>query len=114
MGVWQRIRDRLAPVEKRDMAFYGLSPALGEIYAHGGLASDRLATVAACVRLRSSCLSTMPPLLVLDSPDGQVPAPPTATAWRLTRRLSPRLSWPAWMAWSARSLLLDGNAVAWV
>jgi HK97 family phage portal protein len=114
MGFWQRIRERLAPVEKRDAAFYGLSPALGEIYAHGGVAADRLATVASCVRLISGAMSSMPPLLVTDGDAGQEPAPATATAWNLLRRPAQRHSWPAWMAWVARSLLLDGNAVLWL
>jgi HK97 family phage portal protein len=110
MGFFSRILGRPAP-ETRDAAFAALSPALGEFYAHGHLAADRLAAVAGCVRLISGALSTLPARLVVDGPAGSEPAPASATAWGLLRRPGRWQSWPAVVAWVARSLLLDGNAV---
>jgi HK97 family phage portal protein len=114
MGLLQRIRDRWAP-ERRDMAFAALSPALGEAYHEiGSYRGEAVAAVSASVRLVSGTLSACPPLLVADGPDGQQAVPPGALAWRLLRRPSPRHSWPAWMSWTVRSLLLDGNALLWI
>jgi HK97 family phage portal protein len=115
MGILSRIFTRSAPaVETRDAGFSALSNSLGEVYSYGTQAADRLAAVAGCVRLISAALSSMPASLTVDGAAGREPAAPSASAWRLLARPSPRHSWPALIAWIARALLLDGNAVCWI
>jgi HK97 family phage portal protein len=109
MGLLSLFR-RPAP-EMRDTAFTALSPALGELYTYGTQAADRLAAVAACVRLIAAALSTLPVSLTIDGANGREPAPPSAPAWRLLQRPSTRRSWPDLVAWIVRSILLDGNAI---
>lgn len=74
--------------------------------------AEGLASVLGCIELICGAVASLPATLTCDAPDGQVPAPSTATAWGLLRRPNPRQSWPA--AWSnlVASLLLHGNGVA--
>lgn len=110
MGIWARLRGQSLP-ETRDAAFTALSRALGEQYANGYSQPDRLAAVAACVRLISASISSLPVSLTVDGTAGREPAPASASAWALIRRPGPRHSWSALLAWIVRELLLQGNAV---
>lgn len=125
MGLLQRLLGR-AP-ERRDAAGDAAAAAPGAFYgdgwsalanmtaAGGGTAGpEGLSSVLGAVELIASALASLPASLTADSPDGQVPAPPTATAWALLRRPNPRQSWPAFLQTMAASTLLRGNGLAYL
>jgi len=67
--------------------------------------------VLGAVELIASSIASLPASLTMDSPDGPIAAPPTASAWSLLTRPNPRQSWPALMVMTVSQLLLQGNAV---
>lgn len=74
--------------------------------------AEDLSSVLACIELIASAIASLPATLTCDAPDGQIPAPATATAWALLRRPNARQSWPACWAMLVASVLLHGNGVA--
>jgi HK97 family phage portal protein len=104
--------------ETRRALFDGV--AIGDVgsgfYHHHGRTvtapqAEALGAVAACVSLICNSAAALPAQLVIDTPSGRAPAPPTASAWRLLRRPNPWMSWPILASWITAQLLLWGNAL---
>lgn len=121
MGVLTRLAGWLGKPETRDaagMSFGDGWAALGNMATLGGSFSaamaEALSSVQGCIELTAGAIASLPATLTQDDPDGQVPAPPTATAWTLLRRPNPRQSWPAFCTSMVGSALLQGNAVAYL
>jgi len=74
--------------------------------------AEAVTTVASCAHLIASAIANLPPNLVMDGPNGPEAAPPGVAAWRLIKRPSPFLSWPAFIGQAVASILLRGNALA--
>jgi HK97 family phage portal protein len=75
---------------------------------------ESLSAVLACVELITSAIAALPASLQVDTADGRMPAPATASAQCLVVRPNRRQSWPAFMCWLVGQVLLHGNGVAWV
>ena len=73
---------------------------------------EALSSALACIELVSSAIASLPPGITADGPSGQVPAPPTATAWALLARPNRWQSWPSFMAGMVASILLRGNSLS--
>jgi HK97 family phage portal protein len=74
--------------------------------------AESVTAVAACVNLIASAIASLPPSLLIDTPEGPTAAPPGVAAWRLIKRPSPFLSWPAFIGQAVASILLRGNSLA--
>ena len=132
MGLLSRLAARHEPpqrreptlaLERRAAGFYGDGwAALGNMasfgYAGRGGApvpahlAENLSAVLGAVELIASAIASLPATLTMDTADGPVRAPSTATAWSLLDRPNPRQSWPALMVMIVSQLLLQGNAIA--
>ena len=75
---------------------------------------ESLNAVCACIELIAGSIASLPAELVQDTADGSIPAPATASAWRVIRRPNRWQSWPAYMGWLVGSHLLFGNAASWI
>lgn len=109
---------RAEPELRRSPAYAGdgwgaasLGSGCAPMHPHEG---EALAAVAACVSLVSGSIAAMPVWLTEDTPDGQGPAPPTASAWRLLRRPCRHLSWPACWSILLGDLLTMGNGLGFL
>lgn len=76
--------------------------------------AESLSSVLGSVELISGSIASLPPTLTIEGDAGQLPAPLTATGWALLRRPNPRQSWPSFWTCMTASMLLQGNAVAWL
>lgn len=87
--------------------------ALGGTYPAGPAGGPEAVTaVAACVNLIASSIASLPASLLIDTPDGPEAAPPGIAAWRVIKRPSPLMTWPAWVSQAVASILLRGNALS--
>ena len=92
-------------------------PSAATRWAGGGYAAvpvhmaESLSAVTACVGLIADSIASLPASLVVDTPQGCQPAPPTSPAWRVLRRPNAYQSWPSLMQWTCASVLMNGNAV---
>jgi HK97 family phage portal protein len=116
MGLLARIFGRTPATEQRDMS-WSMGVAYGYSLSRGASAvpvaeAENLAAVLGCVELICGAVASLPASLVIDTADGQQPAPPTAPAWRLLDRPNEQQSWPAFASWIAAQYLLQGNGVA--
>ncbi len=131
MGIFSRVaaprQDRREPVlaapETRRGGFRNGSDGWGVASLSSGLTgahaspataylAENLSAVLGAVELICGSLASLPATLIMDAPDGQVPAPATATGWALLARPSRWQSWPAFVANLAASMLLHGNGLA--
>lgn len=112
-----RAEPQLAPETRRGATFAGWNDGWGVTALGGARApsspylAEGLSSVLGCVELIVGAIASLPATLTCDGPDGQVPAPPTATAWGLLRRPNPRQSWPACITSMVAGVLLQGNGV---
>ena len=105
-----------AATEQRDM-YSPWNGGVGSVLAGGPVAghvAESLSAVTGCIELISGAIASLPATLTIDTPDGQAPAPSTATAWTLLRRPSPLLAWPAFIRLLAAQLLAHGNSINWL
>ena len=129
MGIFSRITPRqdrrepvLAVLETRRGGFRNGSDGWGMASLSGGLTgahapaaaylAENLSAVLGAVELITGALASLPATLTMDAPDGQVPAPATATAWALLARPSRWQAWPGIITTLAASMLLHGNGLA--
>lgn len=114
-----RIEPTLAP-ETRSTASDGSWDALANMAGMGSGGrravnanlAQNLPAVLGGVELICNSIASLPASLTMDTPDGPVRAPPTATAWRLLARPNPWQSWPAFVTMLASQVLLEGNGAA--
>lgn len=112
-----RVEPQVAPETRRGATFAGWGDGWGVTSLRGARSpmqphlAEGLSSVLGCVELIAGAIASLPATLTQDAPDGQVPAPPTATAWGLLRRPNPRQSWPACISSLVASSLLQGNGV---
>lgn len=116
MGILARIFGKSPAAEQRDMS-WSMGVAYGYSLSRGASAvpvaeAENLAAVLGCVELICGAVASLPASLVIDTPNGQQPAPATAPAWRLLDRPNDQQSWPAFMQWQTAQILLQGNAVS--
>ncbi len=113
-----RVEPVLAPVEKRysggrlsdGWGFANLSSgSVPEVSPH---LAENLSAVLGAIELITGSLASLPATLTMDAPDGQVPAPDTATAWALLARPNRWQAWPGFVATMAAAMLVQGNGVA--
>jgi HK97 family phage portal protein len=76
--------------------------------------AQSLSAVCGCVELISAAIGSLPASLVVDTPEGRVPAPPTAPAWRLLTRPNQFQSWPAFATSLAAAIVTEGNSVSYL
>ena len=129
MGLFTRAAARqerrepvLAAPETRQGGFRNGSDGWGMTNLAGGFPGSQtpaaaylaegLSAVLGSVELIVGSLASLPATLTMDAPDGQVPAPATATAWALLARPNGWQSWPAFVTTLAASMLLHGNGLA--
>jgi HK97 family phage portal protein len=116
MGFWDRITGRRPP-ERRYSSWDAIAAGITAAHPAGGIApglAEAVGTVTACVELIANTIASLPPTLVVDGPDGPVPAPRTAPAQGLLERVNEFQSWPAWACWATAQYLLFGNAVSFI
>lgn len=117
MGFFDRFRRK--ETETRSGLFAGLTLNGAGFYngsrppvpAH---LAENLSAVLGCVELICGAVSSLPPSLVTDMPEGRMPAPSSAPAWRLLQRPNSLQSWPAFVSWMTGQILLHGNALAFI
>lgn len=108
----------LAPVEQRASRYtdgWGIGysgTATGQRGAMSVHLAESLTAVTACVELIAGAIASLPTGLVVDTPDGRQPAPPTVPAWRILQRPNRRQSWTAFVQQAIAQILLHGNFVA--
>lgn len=118
----ERVEPRLFPqAEARasgTLAGAGLGvggwPMAGNGSATGPRAPESLSAVVACVELISGAVASLPASIMMDTPDGMVPAPASLPAVRLIGRPNDRQSWAAFAQMIAAQILLHGNSVSFV
>lgn len=118
-----RLEPTLAPPETRAATYRNGSDGWGATslgFTGGNVGAvptylaENLSSVTGAIELIASGVASLPASLQIDTPDGRKPAPDSAPAWRILTRPCHHMSWPAFVSAMVGSLLLHGNALAYI